>query len=1025
MPRIDPDKDEAANRPKAALIATCSLCGIRLSIPVSKVGYRIRCPKCKGSFRVKGAPSSERGNETVGVLDEPSPATEPSSGDTADLQKGDIFADRFEIIHLLGGGTFGTVYRAFDRKDYCEVALKIPSNDILFNDQFRKRFRAEAEILGRMRHPNIVTFYDAQFDVPPRFLVAEFVKGHDLEKTFIRARKSGDWIDLPYALWIVAKLAIALHHAHLKGVIHRDVKPANILIKGETVKLTDFGLARSVDSDLTQAGLKIGTPFYMSPEQVSGVPARVDEKADQYGLGVVLYELLCRRRPFEGRTIESVYHKILNNTLLSPTERDPAIPRELSEVCLKALAKDPAARWPDCAAFASALRPWVPEDSVVINPPPANGPPRLKRQSPAPRFVPEERSNASELGRTKSPVSNGVPAPGRTYHQALEAAHAAWRQHRRRDACSQLDRCNPEERGWEWAYLQALCRSPITNYSDNAGEIGALAFDRAGRFLAVAEEGNVRVWDTSTQRLVCWLMTHLKRIDAVAFSPNGSWLAWAGGESIRITDLRAPFPEQATRVLPGHGAKVTGLAFASDGIHLASASLDQSVRIWNVLERLERLELQGRAGPVRTLAFHPHDPNLLVCAHIDGTVVLWDWLENRERRRGSMRSNAGIDVLAIHPQGRIFATGGCDGRLTFWDLESLEPIATVPAHQNAVSSLDFHPNGRWLASLSGGKERSIRLGASDPGLAATELGRKVGAVPFGTSFVHALTFSPVDDGRMALALGRDKTVKMWDGTSFWNSLASGGRGDRIRAATIHPGGRQVAVARRDGAIEVRDLAGTTPPRVFSGRGVAIRALTFQPGLLHLVAGGDDGALTFWDLTAGSRAERLQAHPREVLDLTFDRDGRFLATAGADGTVRVWGAHRHERIRTLAGHGENMATSVAFAYEGGELCLYSGGADRLIHAWDLRTGDRLATLEGHRHRVISLAPSADGRQLVSLGADRTLMVWALDRREPVLVLRDVDILGDLAWHREASVIAAVGEDRSLILETLPPPRGEED
>jgi WD40 repeat protein/serine/threonine protein kinase len=1178
---------------------TCPDCGEWMDVPKSRLGGKIRCPACRSVFRVAGSPSVAAANKTRGDLPRTDHEWRRAAGDTTNLRPGDRFADRFTIKRKLGSGSFGTVYKAFDDPEHRWVALKIPADDIWFNNLFMERFRTEARILGQLRHPNIVAYYHAQLDLPPRFLAAEFVDGLDLEQEFNALRSRNRWFDLPRSVWIVHELAGALHHAHLKGVVHRDVKPANILIRGDIVKLTDFGLARFGDPRMTVAGAKIGTPFYMSPEQVSGDPARVGARSDQYGLAVVLYELLCKQRPFTGPSAESIYPQIIGKKPRNPRSHDRSIPRALANVCLKALAKDPEDRWPDCAAFAAALRRWLPEDhgatpqeiaNWLVNETPPSGDraepdgwsrasatvpkgsaaaiestPRVDQapqhrshptrgeekstfeplaaslketaktiKSRWPRWIgscvawlanwvdvlnahlsgserpPIEpppvgslvddgivsgddrsvRSTANELptdgghqrpvtvspsvlasrsrsesnarsgsgpiplvspgggsrsrpgashtnptvstevldelaeiaghhrlSHTNPAVSTGVPVAGRSYHQTLEAAHTAWRQHQLRDACFLLDQCNLEDRGWEWAYLHALCRLPITTYSDQAGEIGAIVFDRTGRLLAVGEAGDLRVWDTSAQRLVCWLTTDWKRIDAIAFSPNGCWLASAGGRSIQITDVQSDCSAQATQVLQGHGAMVTRLAFAADGIHLASASLDQSVRIWNFLEGRERLELQGRAGPVQALAFHPHDPRLLLAAHVNGTVVLWDWVEATERRRGSTQSGAAIDDLAFHPHGHIFTTGGRDGQLTFWNLERLEPIATLQAHQGSVSSLDFHPNGRWLASLGGGKERSLRVGAADPSLPATELGREVAVVPFGSTSLNALTFSPVDDGRLALAGGRDQTVKIWDGTTFWNSLASGGNGDRVRAAAIDRGGRHVAVARLDGAIEVRSLAGNNRPRVFPGRGVPIRALAFHPGHLHLVAGGDDGALTFWDLVEGGPAERLQAHRHEVLDLTYDRDGRLLATAGAEGTVRLWNVHRHEPIFTLPGHGPKMAIAVAFAYEGGELRLYSGGADRLIHVWNPQTGARLASLEGHHHRVIALAPTADDRRLVSLGTDRTLMVWALDRREPVLVLRDVDILADLAWHRQASVLAAVGEDRSLIQETL--------
>ena len=264
------------------------------------------------------------------------------------------------------------MYHAFDQEGLLRrVALKVPSNDILFNNQFQKRFRTEAQILGRMRHPNIVTFYHAQFDASPRFLVAEFVKGRDLEKAFNQARKAGGWIDRPYALWIVEKLALALHHAHRKGVIHRDVKPANILINGEIVKLTDFGLARSGDPehDLhTRPAPRLARRSICLPSRLPAIQPGSAPRLTSMHSGLFSTSFSAATGLFEGKDRRGRLSQ-------DPQRHRPALRRAGSldsegrpsaEVCLKALARDPAERWPDYAAFAAALRPWTPEDILDI-----------------------------------------------------------------------------------------------------------------------------------------------------------------------------------------------------------------------------------------------------------------------------------------------------------------------------------------------------------------------------------------------------------------------------------------------------------------------------------------------------------------------------------------------------------------------------------------------------------------------------------------------------------------------------------
>jgi eukaryotic-like serine/threonine-protein kinase len=1170
------DNSEGPPDPELRRDAVCPSCKRTLSVPSRKIGFKIKCPVCGEPFRVSVASGQHLGNETVGETGGTKVRQATAAGESAELTAGQLFADRFEIVRKLGEGSFGTVYRAFDKRDYCEVALKLPSEDMLFNKNFMVRFRAEAEILEKMRHPNIVTFYDAQLDQLPRFLVAELIDGHDLERHLKQLRKAGRWIERDEALWIVEKLAGALHHAHLKRVVHRDVKPANIMIARDVVKLTDFGLARRGDPNVTQAGSKIGTPFYMAPEQVAGDREKVGPKSDQYSLAVVLYELLCRKRPFDGGTIELVYANIRNENPADPTSIDSSIPRELANICMKALAKDPAKRWPDCDTFAVALRRWVPSDygrkpgqaeevasdekrpdasstesseeggggirvgrprSVIVSSvvagtkrigsrlgekidkgkktlepltsaaeplvdslgttvrlssqtirarwpdwvqalfgfltrlverlndnlrqiDPLAQAPRAESQEPSPadssswddsdategassdRELPAtpsgsgselstgaipltslaaSRSAAAEAGtqaRASMIASQWSEGKKPSYHGALKAAHDAWCQQRRDEALSWLDRCPTESRGWEWAYLYTLCRAPICTFANHSAEVGALAFDRSGRMLAAGEEGGVRVWDTTAKRMLWRLSTGAKRADTVAFSPDGRWLAAAAGRTIRVFDLQSPRPEDSAKVLHGHEGLVNGVAFAADGIHLASASVDESIRIWKVREGTARFAMLGKAGPVQALAFHPDDQERLVSSHGKGTLIAWNFAEECELCRASAPSGAAADNLAVHPHGRILATGDREGTLTFWDIERLRSLRAVHAHAGPVSALAFHPSGRWVVSLGAGENRSLRVGATGASVAQDELGREVLAVPFGAPPVSVLGFSPARPDVMALAGGKDGTVKLWDGESFWTSLAQETPGaDRARAVAIHPLGSHRAIARLDGSIEVRNLRATVQPRVFPSRGTIVHALAFHPRQLNLVAAGADGSLTVWDLAIGEPSAVIEAHPKAVLGLAFDQAGGLIATAGADGSARLWDADRHTLLRTLhGGDGERMR-AVAFATRGGAPRLFTGGVDQPINVWDTRTGERVASLEHHTGDVVALAASADGRQIVSLGEDRALFVWAADRDEPLLTLKGVDLLAGLAWHQGAGVLAAVCEDRSLIVESF--------
>lgn len=265
--------------------------------------------------------------------------------------------DRYQVIDQLGKGAMGVVYLAKDPLIGRLVALKtfhLP--DGMEEKQFRQardRFLREAQSAGILSHPNIVTIHDVveQSAEGVTFFAMEYVRGTNLKQIL----RSEDPLDLPTITDIIWQVAEALQYAHSKGVVHRDVKPANILITADRrAKLTDFGIARLHTSDLTLHGQLLGTPNYMAPEQVQGKD--VDHRADIFALGVVLYELLTRHKPFHGDHLTVVTHRIVNEAPTPPEEYVGRLPNELSRVLDKALAKDPDQRYQRVGALARDLR---------------------------------------------------------------------------------------------------------------------------------------------------------------------------------------------------------------------------------------------------------------------------------------------------------------------------------------------------------------------------------------------------------------------------------------------------------------------------------------------------------------------------------------------------------------------------------------------------------------------------------------------------------------------------------------------
>jgi CHASE2 domain-containing sensor protein/tRNA A-37 threonylcarbamoyl transferase component Bud32 len=265
---------------------------------------------------------------------------------------------RYEILEELGQGAMGIVYKARDPKINRLLAIKT----IRFSDEFetekirevKERFMREAEIAGKLAHPAIVAVYDVGEDYELTYMAMEYLEGESL----LKFSRKGSLLPLRRALYVVAETALALDYAHKQGVIHRDVKPANImLLKDGQIKVTDFGIAKAVSSSQTKSGIVLGTPNYMSPEQING--HEIDGRSDIFSLGVVFFELMTGQLPFHGKNLTNLFYQITQVKHTSPRQINPKVPKPVEQIIDKALAKNPAQRFPTGADFARYLKAMI------------------------------------------------------------------------------------------------------------------------------------------------------------------------------------------------------------------------------------------------------------------------------------------------------------------------------------------------------------------------------------------------------------------------------------------------------------------------------------------------------------------------------------------------------------------------------------------------------------------------------------------------------------------------------------------
>lgn len=353
VPRLPPRQGFVASTVVVAGLAASSVASPRLA-PLGAIAIAIAFGQL-GRWVATRAASADQPARPAPVSESlPAPTRPPADGNTRPGQPATL--GRYRIEAMIGRGSMGAVYLGRDPQIGRQVAIKTLALTREFSgDQLaeaRQRFFREAETAGRLRHPDIVTIFDAGETQDLAWIAMEFVDGHDLQMD----AAPGRLMPLPRVLEIGARVAEALAYAHTQGVVHRDIKPANVMVDAATglVKVMDFGVARITDANRTRTGLVLGTPSYMSPEQMAGRP--VDGRSDIYSLGVMLFQLLTGRLPHADESMSRLMFQIANEPAPDVRTLRPELPEALANVVALALEKRPERRYADGWQLAQDLR---------------------------------------------------------------------------------------------------------------------------------------------------------------------------------------------------------------------------------------------------------------------------------------------------------------------------------------------------------------------------------------------------------------------------------------------------------------------------------------------------------------------------------------------------------------------------------------------------------------------------------------------------------------------------------------------
>lgn len=891
----------------------------------------------------------------------------------------------YRIVREIGRGGMGVVYEAEQQSLGRRVAVKVLPRHSAGSSDSLQRFRREARAAARLHHTNIVPVFEVGQDDDTFYYAMQFIEGQGLDRvqrelsrlrdesegkanptasafsdphanTFLvkRGEKAeADTINLAiddtanvslpgrsqlssvhsnqqHYFRSVARIghqaADALQHAHNHGIIHRDIKPANLILDAAgVVWITDFGLAQTDEDALTKTGDIIGTLRYMSPERFNG---ECDERADVYGLGMTLYELLTFRTAFRARDHLNLIDEIANRAPARPRQINSAIPRDLETIVLKSIDKDPRRRYATAEEFATDLKRFIDGEPVKAR--------RVSMPEKLLRWAGRNRAAAACLSTLILMLCSWV------FVATAAAAHYSEREKEQRQLADQKGKiARQQEELAEQAAKEKTAAEQIaetrrkrlvrfnvdrgSQYMEDGDLLGSLPwFVEALRL----DEGNpereklhrtrlAAVWARCPKPIQLWKYQFSP--NDMEYSQDGRFLAVACGHRATVSDT------------------ITGEA-------VFDLKHDWSAQI-------------ARISP---------DGEFVVVVEAARSLGLFD-LPSGKRRLEPIEVDADISCVAISPDGDLIAVGDSKGVTKVFEVKSGEAIGTPIVHNSRVECVTFSPNARFV--LTGSRDRTARVWLSQTG------------TPWGPPLKHddVVTFVAYrPDKARVLTASNDRTARLW-GITTGQKYGVMKHRSLVVDARFSPDSKKVVTASYDQTAQVWDAntgKSVTPPLQHQHHVLSAR---FSSDSKRIVTASEDRTARIWDSSTGREVTPPLRHADLLINAEFHPDGQHVATTTPSGVVRQWRIEGEDNMTPLQRHGSHVV-DVDITDDGRRMVTAS--RDRTARVWDVETGRPLSPPLVHNATVTSVQFSPDGSRVVTGSLDFSIRIWDTETGQPL-------------------------------------------